>query len=448
MQVDTTSLRHKSNVTSGRLPSLNFAGGRLTEEQHALCVSARWKHGFGGDFGLWKMSLAFSARARYKSAMHRASFRTTIFRAWSVMTLLGGVGFQAGAAAPLNDNFVNAIVLTGFTNVTATNVGATAEAGEPAHAGEPAAKSLWWKWTPPFAGSFSIVTSNSYITNRVQLDTTLAVYKGASLTNLEKVASNDDTYYGEFGAIWSRLVFRAYPTETLMIAVDSLGAAGSIQMRISIAGPLAYPWSSTNLEGQLIYSSNFLGQVVLVDFWKTTCGACIEELPDVIRVQTALGPRGFTFVGLSGDTGDDPVGLVNYYLRSYPVNYPIAMMNPSVPYLLTGGPIGYPTKVLIDREGRIVGQYLGGHDEAFYRDIAEPLLRTAPPVRLGILPFQGGNVRLTWPGSEPGYHVETTMNPAGGSWTDPGYSAALLDGQHAVIVPVTPASQFFRLSKP
>ncbi|HXJ75452.1 MAG TPA: TlpA disulfide reductase family protein, partial [Candidatus Dormibacteraeota bacterium] len=244
---------------------------------------------------------------------------STILAVWGLIAMVGGGLIQA-AAAPPNDNFANAIVLTGFPNLTATNIGATAEIGEPAHAGEPASKSLWWKWTPPYAGSFSIVTSNSYITNRVQLDTTLAVYTGSSLTNLVKVAENDDTYYGEFGATWSRLVFRAYPTETLMIAVDSIGAAGSIQLRISPAGPISYPWWATNLDGQLIYSTNFLGQVVMVDFWETICGACNEEYTNLISVQAAFHDRGFTFIGLSGDPGDDPVSTVKYYLHTHPVN--------------------------------------------------------------------------------------------------------------------------------
>jgi len=379
--------------------------------------------------------------------MSCAGFRNTSLLACGLVAMFASPVPRAGAAAP-NDNFANAIILSGLTDVTATNIGATAEPGEPAHGGEPASKSLWWKWTPPFAGSFSIVTSNSYITNRVQLDTTLAVYSGNSLETLEKVVDNDDTYYGEFGATWSRVIFRAYPTETLMIAVGSLGAAGTIQMRISQAGPVAYPWSATNLDGQLIYSTNFSGQVLLVDFWETICGACIEEAADLLRVQDALHPSGFTFVGLSGDPGDDPVSTVKYYLRSHPVNYPIAMMNAAVPYLLTGGPVGFPTKVLIDREGRIVGQYIGGHDEAYYRSIVEPLLRTAPPVRLGILSYPAGSVRLTWPGYEPGFHVETSTDPVGGSWVNAGLSPILTNGQYAIILPTSPDSRFFRLSKP
>jgi thiol-disulfide isomerase/thioredoxin len=297
------------------------------------------------------------------------------------------------------------------------------------------------------------VTSNSFVTNRVQLDTTLAVYTGGGLTNLVRVVSNDDTDYGEFGATWSRAVFRAFPDETLWIAVDSIGATGSIQMRISLAGPLAQPWTVTNLQGQLISSTDFAGQVVMVDFWETTCGACVEELPDVIRVQNDLHSRGFTFLGLSGDPN---VTVVTNYLatNSMPnriVNYPIAMSNPSVQTILAGGQVGFPTKLLLDREGRIVGQYLGGHDEEYYRGLVEPLLRgtlAVPDVHVSATPIVSGGVRISWPGTAPGYHVETTADPTGESWADLGILPSLKNNLYYVTVPAAQASQFFRLVKP
>ncbi|MEY2410453.1 MAG: hypothetical protein QOF48_3123 [Verrucomicrobiota bacterium] len=363
------------------------------------------------------------------------------------LVALVGTACVAGAAAP-NDSFFNAGVLSGLTNFTVSNVGATSEPGEPPHAGEPAARSLWWRWTPPFAGSFSIVTSNSFVTNRVALDTTLAVYTGNTLAALVPVVANDDTYYGEFGATWSRLVFRAYPTETLWIAVDSIGAAGSIRLEISVAGPITQPWTVTNLQGQLVASSNYAGQVIMVDFWETTCGACVEEFPDLVRVQDALHPRGFSFFGISGDTGPDPV---NYYLHSHAVNYPIAMGNPQAQSILAGGPVGYPTKFLIDREGRTVGQYLGGHDEAYYRGLIEPLLRTAPPLRVNIFSLGAAGVRVSWPGVEPGYHVETTADPASNTWVDLGLPVVLMNNQYFVTIPPSNpprSAQFLRLAKP
>ena len=66
------------------------------------------------------------------------------------LTLLPGLTLAVSsalyAAAPLNDNFTNAIAITGLNVlVKGTNTAATREPGEPSHAGNTAAHSLWWK---------------------------------------------------------------------------------------------------------------------------------------------------------------------------------------------------------------------------------------------------------------------------------------------------------------
>src|ERR1700759_684203 len=51
---------------------------------------------------------------------------------------------------PANDDFESAILLAGRTNmVTASNVGATVQTGEPA---EGVTRSTWYRWTTPVSG--------------------------------------------------------------------------------------------------------------------------------------------------------------------------------------------------------------------------------------------------------------------------------------------------------
>lgn len=357
-----------------------------------------------------------------------------------------GCGFGAGHgyAQPVNDNFADAIRIVGVTNLIASNVGATAEIGEPAHAGEPPARSVWWKWSPTTAASFSVVTSNSVTSGGPRLDTTVAVYTGASLRTLVRVVENDDTDLGEFGATWSRAVFRAYPGETFYIAIDSIGNAGNIRLSIALAGPIATPWQAADLHGEFVHSSDFLGKVVLVDFWETICGACVEELPDVIRVQNTLSPRGFTFVGLSGDA--DPA-VVREYVGDSRINYPIAMNNHGAELALTGTTVGYPTKVLLDRDGRIVGRYLGGHTDAYYLSLVEPLLRPNPAVPLQVDRREGA-IHLSWPGTDFGYRVELSMAPATGQWLPVDIEVVLSNNRYTVVVPTAGPFRFFRLVTP
>ena len=75
----------------------------------------------------------------------------TLLRVLAPAVLLIGVpAWSFRQAAPANDNFANAIVLTGNTLTTSgSNVAATKEAGEPNHAGNSGGASVWWSWTAP-----------------------------------------------------------------------------------------------------------------------------------------------------------------------------------------------------------------------------------------------------------------------------------------------------------
>jgi hypothetical protein len=95
------------------------------------------------------------------------------------------------AAAPPNDNFANAQVLSGTaTSVPGTTVGATAEPGEPGH---PSSQdhTVWYSWTPPQDMVVQLDTcnsSNSFITR---------IWSGATLTSLVELdPRNDEPFPG------------------------------------------------------------------------------------------------------------------------------------------------------------------------------------------------------------------------------------------------------------
>jgi thiol-disulfide isomerase/thioredoxin len=349
---------------------------------------------------------------------------------------------RIAADAPANDNFANATAFTGVTNFFASNVEATTEPGEGLHAGEPATKTLWWKWTAPHTGTFRVVTSNSFVTAQVPLDTVVAVYTGDTVSNLTQVVANDDTIYGEFGAVWSRAVFRAYAGETFMIAVGSLANAGTIRFDVNVGGPFMQSWQVLDLQGQPVYWTNFLGKVVMIDFWETICGACVEELPDLIRVQEALQDKGFTIFGLSGDT---KVQLVIDYVNGRGINYPIAMSTPDVMYTIYGNVVGYPTKFFIDQEGRNVALYQGGNTQKYYRSIIEPLLRSNSQVRMSIARV-GASIRIRWPAAESAFVLQGASSPLG-AWTDVTAERVVVNSELWVTLPGSDAFGFYRLIK-
>src|SRR2546423_15281609 len=85
-------------------------------------------------------------------------------------------------AQPANNNFANAIPLSGLSVTTSgSNVGATRESGEPNNAGVSGGASVWWTWTAPDSGLITVDTFGS------SFDTTLGVYTGNAVNALTTI---------------------------------------------------------------------------------------------------------------------------------------------------------------------------------------------------------------------------------------------------------------------
>ena len=128
--------------------------------------------------------------------------------------------------SPINDFFADATEVSGdFFSVKGTNRSATAESFEQStpHAGTGRGKSIWWKWTAPADGDFTINTAGS------GFDTVLAVYTGTNTGSLTEIASNDDRSALDWG---SQVTFPAVAGTTYQIAVDSFrdDAAGEVTL--------------------------------------------------------------------------------------------------------------------------------------------------------------------------------------------------------------------------
>ncbi len=117
------------------------------------------------------------------------------------------------AAAPSNDNFVNAQLVSNSGGIINTNnLGASKEPGELNHAGDPGGHSLWYKLQPSVSGSYTFTTFSSLF------NTVLGVYTGPSLNTLTTIASNNDDFSSH--GLFSTLKFQATAGTTYYIAVD------------------------------------------------------------------------------------------------------------------------------------------------------------------------------------------------------------------------------------
>jgi len=58
----------------------------------------------------------------------------------------------------------------------------------------------------------------------------------------------------------------------------------------------------TAVDGREVDLAKMRGKVVLIDFWATWCGPCVQELPNVLKAYNELHPKGFEIIGISLDS--------------------------------------------------------------------------------------------------------------------------------------------------
>jgi thiol-disulfide isomerase/thioredoxin len=131
------------------------------------------------------------------------------------------------------------------------------------------------------------------------------------------------------------------------------------------AGEPAPDFSVKDLHDRSVNLSDYKGKVVLVNFWATWCDPCREEIPWLIALQNKYSPKGFTVLGLAMDEEGEPVVAPFVAKQRYdvegqklPMNYPIVIGGESVAEKF-GGLLGYPTSVLISRDGKQIKRVTG-----------------------------------------------------------------------------------------
>ena len=120
-----------------------------------------------------------------------------------------------------------------------------------------------------------------------------------------------------------------------------------------------------NLQGQDVSLASLKGKVVIVNFWATWCEPCRVEIPWMIGFHQKYADKGLTILGVAMD--DEGRSVVAPFVGKErfdvnggqsQMNYPIVIGNDAAADKF-GGLIGYPTSVLIDRDGKQVKSITG-----------------------------------------------------------------------------------------
>ena len=132
-----------------------------------------------------------------------------------------------------------------------------------------------------------------------------------------------------------------------------------------------------DLDGNIMNFSAYEGQVVMLTFWGTWCGPCIQEIPDFIKLYDEYNKEGLEIVGIAIQSGSPE--NIKLFSDRFKINYPILTdVNGNESYkafsdygTISGvGMRAVPTTFLIDRDGYIVKTYRGARPgNVFLKDL-------------------------------------------------------------------------------
>jgi peroxiredoxin len=128
----------------------------------------------------------------------------------------------------------------------------------------------------------------------------------------------------------------------------------------------------TLLDGSKSSTDAQRGKVMLVNFWATSCVTCVAEMPQIVATHQKFKARGYETVAVA--MSYDPPAYVARFAQSRALPFGVAIDNTGAVAKAFGDVKMTPTTFLIDKQGRIVKQYLGAPDFAALHQLIDELL--------------------------------------------------------------------------
>ena len=139
-------------------------------------------------------------------------------------------------------------------------------------------------------------------------------------------------------------------------------------------------FETTDLEGNPVNSSQLFAQnkVTMINIWATTCGPCIEEMPELEKMNKEFQKKGGAIVGLVDDVPVDN----NAYLKEAQA----IVKDTGVTYVNLRAWDGYedvlssvgtPTTYFVDSQGKLIGEPILGARTNEYKEKMEEYLSQA-----------------------------------------------------------------------
>jgi len=138
-------------------------------------------------------------------------------------------------------------------------------------------------------------------------------------------------------------------------------AQGKLLAKDLKEGSELIPFTGKDLAGEEVGPKTYEGKVLLIDFWATWCGPCMQEMPNVVKTYEAYHDKGFDVLGISLDREGDRKKLEECLEKNHmPWRqiYDGGYWDAEVAQMYDVNSI--PFTLLVGRDGKIIGKGLRG----------------------------------------------------------------------------------------